>query len=164
MKQLWAPWRLDYITGAKMKNCFLCNGFKEDADRDNLILKRSEECAIIINKYPYNNGHLTVAPYRHIDRLESLTENEASAMMRLTQEAIRALNRFMHPDGYNVGLNLGAGAGAGLKEHIHTHIVPRWKGDTNFMPVIGETKVIPQTLLDLWDRLYPILNPAKAAL
>ncbi|NKB23875.1 MAG: HIT domain-containing protein [Kiritimatiellae bacterium] len=158
MKQIWAPWRIDYILQAKEEGCFLCDILQQEDDRTNLVLKRGETCAIIMNKYPYNNAHLMVAPYGHTNKFEMLHENETSNMMIFVQEAIQRLNSFMHPEGYNIGINLGEAAGAGLKEHIHTHIVPRWDGDTNFMPVLAETKVIPQSLHELWDQLYPLFN------
>ena len=158
MDKLWAPWRLDYILQEKDGECFLCNAVKSDDDRNHLLLKRGKTCGIILNRYPYNNGHLMVFPYRHIDTFGAMTPDERLETMDLTADAIDALKSTVHPDGFNIGINLGQVAGAGLKDHIHTHIVPRWNGDTNFMPVTGDTKVIPQFLLELWDQLHPILS------
>ncbi len=160
MKRIWAPWRMEYILQPKSKGCFLCEGFTDDQDRDRLILRRGTHCAIMMNRYPYNNGHLMVAPLRHIDRLEELTDSESAELMHFTQASIRVLRQYMKPDGFNVGLNLGEAAGAGLKEHLHQHIVPRWSGDTNFMPAIGETKVMPQSLGDVYEGLLPLFVQA----
>ena len=158
MKRLWAPWRLEYIVGDKEEGCFLCRILAEDNDRENLVLKRGRLCAVVMNRYPYNNGHLMVCPYRHVSGLGDLSSAERLATMDLVAECIDALKQTVHPDGLNVGINLGRAAGAGLEEHIHSHIVPRWNGDTNFMPVMDDVKVIPQGLLELWDVLQPVLN------
>lgn len=153
-KPLWAPWRMEYILSDKGGECFICRGLRETGDRENLLLKRGRTCAVVMNRYPYNNGHLMIAPIRHVDAVEALTPQEQQEMMDLTIRAVEALKQEMSPQGFNIGLNLGEAAGAGLKDHLHQHIVPRWCGDTNFMPVLGDIRVIPQALLELYDRLY----------
>jgi ATP adenylyltransferase len=153
MKEIWAPWRIEYIKAPHAKGCFLCRSFASRSDRRNLVLKRGKTCIVLMNRYPYTGGHLMVAPRRHVDSLVAMTPAELNEMMRLTQEAIGALKRTIQPQGFNIGINVGAAAGAGLKDHIHLHIVPRWVGDTNFMPVLAHIKVVPQALLDLWDQL-----------
>ena len=160
LKRLWTPWRMAFIKTAHLeKGCFLCDLPKSKKDRDNLILKRGKKCYVILNKYPYNNGHLLVAPYRHIADIEKLSDAEALEMMRLTGASKLALDRTMHPHGYNVGVNLGRAAGAGVPGHVHLHVVPRWNGDTNFMPILGETKLMPLTLLESYDMLAKRLKP-----
>lgn len=154
METLWAPWRIEYIKEAPKGGCFLCDILRAGGDdRANLVLKRGTACAVVMNRYPYNNGHLMVAPYRHVARLADLTPEERLETMDLLDLSVAALTSAIRPDGFNVGINLGRVAGAGLETHLHTHIVPRWNGDTNFMPVIGDTKVIPQALDDLWVTL-----------
>ncbi len=154
MERLWAPWRMEYIRQCRQPGCFLCDAFQSVADRDNLIIKRSTSCALVMNRYPYNNGHLMVAPYRHLANLEDLQAEEQGDLLALATTACTRLREVVHAQGFNLGINQGAAAGAGLKGHIHLHIVPRWEGDTNFMPVMAEVKVIPQTLLELWEQLH----------
>ncbi len=160
MKQLWTPWRLEYILSAKQEGCIFCDFLEQDVarDRDNLILWRGERAFLVLNKYPYNNGHLMAVPYRHVDSLESLQPEEQADLMAMTALAIRALRRAMQPDGFNVGYNIGKVAGAGVKDHVHCHIVPRWNGDTNYMPVLAEVRVIPQALSDTFDQLKQALD------
>lgn len=122
------------------------------------MLKRGKFCVLLLNRYPYNNGHLMAAPYRHVDSLEALNARELSEMMALAAAACAALRQSLKPDGFNLGLNVGTAAGAGLKDHLHFHIVPRWEGDTNFMPVLGEVKIIPQPLDELWRKLRKALS------
>ncbi|MBU4460994.1 MAG: HIT domain-containing protein [Verrucomicrobia bacterium] len=154
METLWAPWRIEYIKEAPKGGCFLCDILRAGGDdRVNLVLKRGAVCAVVMNRYPYNNGHLMVAPYRHVARLADLTPEERLETMDLLDRSVEVLTSTIRPDGFNIGINLGRVAGAGLETHLHTHIVPRWNGDTNFMPVIGDTKVIPQALDDLWVTL-----------
>ena len=154
--RLWAPWRMKYIQAAacgEEEECFLCvNPTMEDSEK-NLLLHRGQHCFVIMNLYPYNNGHIMVAPYRHIGDFMDLTSDEMIETMELTGLAIEALSATMHPHGYNIGLNLGRVAGAGIEEHLHLHIVPRWDGDTNFMPVLAETKVVSESLHESWRRL-----------
>ena len=154
-QRLWAPWRLDYILKPKGDECFLCQALGEDHDRENLILTRGTHCAIFINRYPYNNGHLMICPISHKAKLTELSDAEKLETMNLVTRATQVLETTMHPQGFNVGMNLGKVAGAGLDNHLHTHVVPRWNGDTNFMPVLDNTRVIPQSLLNLWDQLRP---------
>lgn len=149
---------MKYILGTREKDCFLCAMLEHSADAENLILKRGTTCFIVMNRYPYNNGHLMVCPLRHVDSLAAMTAEEQAEMMTLTSECVALLQKVMKPDGFNIGINLGTAAGAGLKDHIHMHIVPRWNGDTNFMPVLGETKVIPQALHELRDQLASALQ------
>ena len=155
MKSIWAPWRMDYILADKQAGCFLCDLLQEDRDRDNLILLRAEHAFVVMNKYPYNNGHLMIAPYRHCALMEDLIDDESLALMQLTQRAVRVMKAVIKANGFNVGINLGKAAGAGLEEHLHIHVVPRWDGDTNFMPVLADTKVMPQALYEMYDQLHP---------
>lgn len=151
METLWAPWRMDYIEGPKQDGCFLCDILRVGGDdRAGLVLKRGKVCAVVMNRYPYNNGHLMIAPYRHVARLADLSPEERMETMDLLDLSVAVLTSAIRPEGFNIGINLGRAAGAGLETHLHTHVVPRWNGDTNFMPVIGDTKVIPQALDDLW--------------
>lgn len=158
MKRIWAPWRMKYILSSRQKGCFLCDICQDKKDKWNLVLKRGKSNFLLLNKYPYNNGHLMIAPYKHVDSLESMDEQEMTEMMQLASMACKALGKSLHPDGFNLGLNIGTAAGAGLKDHIHLHIVPRWEGDTNFMPVLGEVKIIPQPLDTLWRQLKKALT------
>jgi len=153
MKILWAPWRIEYIRSPKHDGCIFCDFPKEGRDRERLILYRGERAFVIMNNYPYNPGHVMVAPYRHVANWEELTDEELLEIMKLTQLMIRAIKRAMNPDGFNLGVNLGRVAGAGIDSHVHLHIVPRWNGDTNFMPVIADTKVIPESLEEAYDEL-----------
>ena len=145
-RPLWAPWRVDYIRGEKGDGCFLCRIFAEQNDRENLLLVRGKTCAVLMNRYPYNSGHLMIAPFHHAAGLDDLTPEETLEMAALTSRAITVLSEVMAPHGFNIGYNLGEAAGAGLKDHLHQHIVPRWTGDTNFMPVSSGTKVISESL------------------
>jgi ATP adenylyltransferase len=158
MEHLWAPWRLAYVeTAAKPVNgidpCFICAGLAADDDRKNLIALRTPLSSVVLNRFPYNNGHLLIAPREHKATLAELTPEELLDTMETLRKAIRTLDELMHPDGYNVGINLGRAAGAGLPGHLHWHVVPRWNGDTNFMPVLSDVKVIVQSL----DTLYQML-------
>ncbi|MDK2384722.1 MAG: HIT domain-containing protein [Candidatus Korarchaeota archaeon] len=140
------------------KECIFCTLPAEGRDEENLILHRSEHCFIILNKYPYNPGHLMVAPYRHVASIEDLTEDEAKDMWRLIRLSMLTLRRAMNPEGFNVGANIGKAAGAGFEGHVHIHIVPRWNGDTNFMPVIGNTKVVSDALRNTYTELKKALS------
>ncbi|MFQ5964884.1 MAG: HIT domain-containing protein [Candidatus Scalinduaceae bacterium] len=153
MKNIWAPWRKEFILSKKGGNCFFCEAINGNQDRKNLVLHRGKECFCILNKYPYNNGHLMVAPKKHKDDLSKLNNAEMLELLTLTRDVKNILTKKMKPDGFNIGINLGKVAGAGVEDHIHIHIVPRWRGDTNFMPVVAETKVIPQSLDDLYLEL-----------
>jgi len=148
MRQLWAPWRVDFITGPKASGCFLCEAAAAPPERDEElhILSRTDLSLAIMNRYPYNNGHLLVAPKAHLASLVELSREAALDVMLLTQRAVRALQATLKPDGFNVGSNQGKVAGAGLADHIHQHVVPRWDGDTNFMPVLSDVKVMNEHL------------------
>ncbi len=155
MEKLWAPWRMEYILQEKPDGCIFCDKPRQDRDRDNLILHRGAGCFVIMNFYPYNNGHLMVVPYRHSADLAALTAAEQSEMMALLGRCTTILTQQMKPHGFNIGMNLGRTAGAGIDDHLHFHIVPRWNGDTNFMPITGHTKVLSQGLQESWDQLKP---------
>jgi len=146
MDTLWAPWRIDYILQQKQDGCIFCDKPNEHDDEHNLIPYRGETCYIIMNYYPYNNGHIMVVPYRHTNDLTSLGTDENMEMMNLVSKSIEVLKKALNPHGFNIGMNLGSVAGAGVKDHLHFHVVPRWNGDMNFMPVIGHTKVISEAL------------------
>lgn len=151
--KLWAPWRIGYITNTKCEGCFLCQYSSESDDKKHLILHRGKTAFVIMNFYPYNNGHLMIAPYQHTNDLTVLDEITRLELFNLIDKSCRNLRDALHAEGFNVGLNLGSVAGAGLKDHLHFHIVPRWTGDTNFMPVIGHTKVLSEGLKETWQRL-----------
>jgi ATP adenylyltransferase len=152
---LWAPWRMEYILADKEEaDCFLCAARDCDDDKAALVVARSAECFVVLNKFPYNNGHLLIVPNRHEATLEGLTKSEMADMMALTVKAKAALAKVCAPQGFNIGINLGQIAGAGLECHIHTHIVPRWSGDTNFITSVASTKVIPQALEEMWQLLH----------
>ncbi|ASJ14273.1 HIT family protein [Thermococcus radiotolerans] len=158
MKIMWAPWRIEYIRSPKHDGCIFCDFPKENRDKERLILYRGKHCFIIMNNYPYNPGHVMIAPYRHVGRWEDLTDYELLEMMQLSQLMIKALKKTMKPQGFNMGVNLGRVAGAGIDDHVHLHIVPRWNGDTNFMPVIADTKVIPESLEEAYDELKKAID------
>lgn len=158
MKALWAPWRMEYILSVKERECIFCTKAAENNDRDNLILYRGIKTYVIMNKYPYNNGHIMVVPYLHASELTGLPDDIISELMILTRHSVDCLKRAFNPEGFNIGINIGAAAGAGIEEHLHIHAVPRWAGDTNFMIVTGEVRVIPEHILDTYDKLYPIFN------
>ncbi len=158
MDKLWAPWRMEYIAQEKTKGCIFCDKPKENRDRENLILCRGAHSFVIMNFYPYNNGHLMVVPYRHTADLEGLSGPERLEMMEFLGRCTRILTEVMHSQGFNVGMNLGRVAGAGVDDHLHFHIVPRWNGDTNFMPVAGHTKVLSQGLQESWEALKPLFS------
>jgi ATP adenylyltransferase len=152
-QRLWAPWRLEYIKAEKPGGCILCEKSAEQDDESAYVLHRADRCFVILNAFPYNNGHLMVAPYEHTGALEALPDEAVRELMQLTQRAIRALTEVYGPEGFNIGINQGKVAGAGVEHHIHQHVVPRWGADTNFMPVIGSTRVLPQSLADSYRAL-----------
>ena len=153
MENLWAPWRAAYILGPKEKECIFCSRLKQKKDRENLILYRGKKSFIIMNRYPYNSGHLMVAPYSHKACLEELTKAEYTEMFELLTLSSRLLTTAMPADGLNIGINLGEAAGSSIRDHIHIHIVPRFTGDTNFMPAIGFTKIQSFDLYQIYDAL-----------
>ncbi|MBN1865312.1 MAG: HIT domain-containing protein [Victivallales bacterium] len=150
VRPLWAPWRVEFIRSPKPGECFLCipPEAEEDYDKEHLIVRRGRHCFVILNKYPYNSGHLLIAPFKHVGDISLLDKEELAELMGLCVESKEALAKAMAPEGFNVGLNLGKAAGAGVEQHLHMHVVPRWTGDTNFMPVISNTRVVPEALED----------------
>jgi ATP adenylyltransferase len=158
MKHLWSPWRLEYLTEPKTEVCIFCHAAKSESDRDNLVLLRGERAFLILNRYPYNNGHFMSVPYDHVPSLEDLDPPTLTEMMLLVNRGTAALRACMRPDGFNIGVNLGLVAGAGVEDPVHIHAVPRWAGDTNFMPVIGDMRVVPQTWLETYDDLKAALE------
>ncbi|MDO8472587.1 MAG: HIT domain-containing protein [Dehalococcoidia bacterium] len=155
MKRIWAPWRSDYVVLPKPVGCVFCEKAALSDDLGSRILFRGKENFVIMNTFPYNPGHLMVVPFRHLARIEDLTEDESNECFRLVRKSVGVLEMATHPNGFNVGMNLGKVAGAGIADHMHVHIVPRWSGDTNFMPVIAETKVVSESM----DAVYNPLKP-----
>ncbi len=158
MEILWAPWRLSYVQKAtedRTSGCFICKAFNDDIskDRENLLLYRGNKALVILNKFPYNTGHLMICPVRHTGDFLSLLPEEMEEINYLLQKAIRVLKKAYNPEGFNIGLNLGKVSGGSVDTHIHYHVVPRWQGDTNFMPIIGNVKVIPQSVYETYDIL-----------
>jgi ATP adenylyltransferase len=159
-ERLWSPWRMEYIksgTGDE-QGCIFCELPAKGDDEAVYIVARGARSFAILNTYPYNSGHLMVAPFRHVGELEELTDEESLDSQHLIQRSIAALKETMEPDGFNLGVNLGRVAGAGVPGHLHWHVVPRWSGDTNFMPVLGETKVLPELLEESWKKLVGALR------
>ena len=161
IQPMWAPWRLEYILSKKGPECIFCEKPKEDRDRENLILFRGSLGYVIMNLYPYNNGHLMVVPYRHIFSLTELASEELLELMKMVQHSVSSLKAVFRPEGFNIGVNIGKVAGAGIEEHLHFHIIPRWVGDTHFMAALTEVRVIPEHVLSSYDRLFPAFNKAK---
>lgn len=156
MDYLWAPWRMEYIQTPKEEkdaDCIFCCKPREECDRKNLILHYGKHVFVIMNLFPYNNGHMMIVPYRHLSDYRDLSKEERHEIADLTELCLDVLNKVMHPNGFNIGFNIGEAAGAGIAEHIHQHIVPRWIGDTNFMPVLGHTKVQVDGLEETWLKL-----------
>ena len=161
MKKLWAPWRIEYIRSPKEDGCIFCDKPAGDNEREDLILYHGEKVFILMNLYPYNNAHLMIAPYIHVDNTEELDADTYKEIMVLADQSMAILKETMDAQGFNFGANIGAAAGAGIEEHIHFHIVPRWAGDTNFMPVLGHTKVEVQGLQECYDLLRPHFDCIK---
>jgi ATP adenylyltransferase len=153
MERLWAPWRIRYILGEKEPGCFFCRKSQDSDDRKNYVVVRERVCFALLNTYPYNPGHLMIAPYKHTPDLDELADQELSELMALTRRCQQLLARTVKPDGFNIGINLGRAAGAGVLDHVHIHIVPRWNGDTNYMPVLADTHVLPQALQETYAEL-----------
>ncbi len=154
MKKIWAPWRMEYIAGTKDgggNKCFLC--IEPASDETSLVLARKHAAFVVMNRYPYANGHVMVVPVRHVGRIDELNDRELLDMMGLVRTLSSVLRETVHAEGLNIGINMGKPAGAGLEEHLHIHVVPRWVGDTNFMPVLGETKVISEHLYETYRKL-----------
>lgn len=150
---LWAPWRMKYILCDEEEGCLFCEKPKLGRDEEVYILHRTARSFVMLNKYPYNNGHLLLAPFRHLAEIEKLSKEEMLDLLSLTQQCVRVLKEELNPHGFNIGMNIGDVAGAGVKDHFHLHIVPRWQGDTSFMPVVASTSVMPQALSDSYAKL-----------
>lgn len=163
MKQLWAPWRIDYILGPKPDECVFCLPAGTEEDGDRLVLHRGAHCFVIMNKYPYNNGHIMVCPYRHVMNLEDLEAGESAEMIELLQKCAVILKRHFHCQGINIGLNQGEAAGAGIREHLHFHLVPRWNGDSSFMAVLDDIRTMPQHLKETHAALLPLFQDMEQA-
>lgn len=163
-KDIWAPWRIEYILGPKSGGCVFClpemepGSERDEDDRRRLVVWRGQKLFVMLNRYPYAAGHLMVIPYRHVADITELDAEESSEMMALVQLCCRALREFCHPQGLNIGLNLGEAAGAGIREHVHMHVVPRWNGDSSFMAVLDDVRVIPERLDSTWERLHPVFE------
>jgi ATP adenylyltransferase len=160
MEHLWAPWRMAYIDGGdkiegdkKDTGCIFCAKIAENRDEENLILYRGKRCFVIMNKYPYNNGHLMIVPYAHVPGIEELDAPTLTNIMTTAKRCLATLHDAIHPHGFNMGINQGTTAGAGIADHVHLHIVPRWNGDTNFMPVLADVKVMPDFLANTYRQL-----------
>ncbi|MBT3519311.1 MAG: HIT domain-containing protein [Candidatus Marinimicrobia bacterium] len=161
MKRLWAPWRMDYIQSPKEDGCIFCLKTESKNDRDNLVLFRGKESFILMNLYPYTNGHLMISPYCHTNETNNLSDSCNLEIMTLANKSMSIMKKTMKAEGFNFGVNIGKAGGAGIEEHLHYHIVPRWSGDTNFMPLIGHTKVMVEGLKETWDNLKPHFDLLK---
>jgi len=154
MERIWAPWRGDYVTGTDQPDgCLFCRQGQPGDDAARQVLFRGRDCFVLLNRYPYNSGHLMIAPYRHTADFPGLNPGESAELLKLAQDSVRVLAARMKPQGFNLGFNLGRSAGAGVADHLHLHVVPRWEGDTNFMPVLGGTRVMPQSLEEVYGLL-----------
>lgn len=161
MKNLWAPWRIDYILGPKPDECVFCLPETNDEDEERLVLYRGKKCFVIMNKFPYNNGHIMVCPYRHVMNIEDLEPDESAEMMDLLKKCAIILKKFFNCEGINIGLNQGTAAGAGIREHLHFHLVPRWNGDSSFIAVMDDIRTIPQHLNETWKNMKPLFDPEE---
>jgi len=161
MKQLFAPWRMKYIQDTKQNGCIFCDLPKQGPSPESLVLFRGKDAFVILNRYPYISGHLMVVPYMHVGSPLKLPVDVWKGMMELVREAVGAVERVYQPQGFNIGMNVGRPAGAGIDEHVHVHVVPRWNGDTNFVPVLSETRVISEALEDTFRRLLPEFSKLK---
>ena len=155
MERLWAPWRIDYILNEKPSDCIFCVSSDQEQDRERLILYRTGLSFVMLNRYPYNNGHMMIAPFRHTADMNELSIAEMLDMFATLRLCRNVLEKTAVPQGFNIGINLGKAAGAGVDDHIHIHIVPRWNGDTNFMSVIGDVRVMPENLQNTYEKLFP---------
>ena len=165
MNQIWAPWRKSYVLGGKrQKGCFFCDDYRAPSRKDagNLVLHRSQSSFIVLNRYPYTNGHAMLVPYRHVPTLEKLNDRERLDILKLLDLSMELLRRCFRPEGFNVGMNLGRSGGAGVPGHVQLHVVPRWNGDTNFMPVLTGSKVISDSLESTYQRLHQSLKTLSA--
>jgi ATP adenylyltransferase len=158
MDYLWTPWRYAYVsTVEKATGCVFCKAIKVGDDEKMMIAYRGEHCFVILNAYPYTAGHVLIVPYAHLDELQKLPTEAAAEMMALSQKMETVLRELYHPDGINLGMNIGKAAGAGIAGHIHMHVLPRWVADSNFMTVVGETRLLPETLEETWKRMKAAL-------
>ena len=153
MQPIWAPWRMQYIQMEKPQGCVLCDRPAQNDDAANYILYRGDKNFVIMNTYPYNPGHLLIAPYRHAANLDDLTPAELHEHIEIVSRCVTILRQSFNPAGFNLGTNMGKVAGAGIADHVHTHIVPRWQGDVNFMPVLADTRVVPEALTETYQKL-----------
>jgi ATP adenylyltransferase len=162
MQTIWAPWRIKYIlSGGKARECFFCQKLQQpDKDQENFVLYRGKDAFALLNIYPYNSGHIMIAPYAHVSTLTDLTQEQISDLFFVTQLCEGVLTQGVRPEGFNIGINLGRASGAGMEEHLHVHIVPRWNGDTNYMTTISNVRVIPEHLEDSYARLAPLFPKA----
>ncbi len=165
MRSLYAPWRMEYIGAPAQPGCLFCRVREAppEQDRENLLVHRAEDALVLMNRYPYNSGHVMVAPRAHVGSLTDLDDAQTLALMRLVRSSLEVLGELMGPDGYNVGVNLGRVAGAGIPDHVHFHVVPRWGGDTNFMPVLAEVKVVNEHLDRTWEKLAAAFAARESA-
>lgn len=152
MKAIYAPWRMTYIKSEKPDGCVFC---KDSLRQEDLILLEGKTAYVMMNLYPYINGHLMIIPYRHVCKLDDLTPEEKLELFQLIDVSVKSLQECLNPEGFNIGINLGKAAGAGVDDHVHIHVVPRWLGDTNFMTIIGEVRVIPDDLIKTWEKMLP---------
>ncbi|MFC1934227.1 HIT domain-containing protein [Chloroflexota bacterium] len=153
MKHIWAPWRMEYIQMEKPEGCFLCEKPGQDSDAENYILYRGDKSFVVMNSYPYNPGHLMVAPYRHVASLEEMTEEERHEHFDIVSRSVKVLRQVFNAAGFNLGINIGKVAGAGVEDHAHTHIVPRWQGDTNCITVVSDVRVVPEAMAETYQKL-----------
>ena len=160
-KHLWAPWKMEYIRNKDGSQKIFSDKPNESEDRENFILHRAKTCYVIMNYYPYNNGHLMVVPYEESDSVENLADETLTEIMRITKKTMKILRENLQCHGFNFGANIGKGSGASIEGHLHFHIVPRWTSDTSFMPVVGSTKVVAQGLYDTYDQLKPFFEEMK---
>jgi ATP adenylyltransferase len=160
MKAIGAPWRMTYIRGEKVENCVLCSE-SENCTGNDLRLWEGEESYIMMNRYPYTTGHLMVIPYRHCSMIEDLGREEKAEIFDFIALSVKVLKDGIHPDGFNIGMNLGKAAGAGIDDHLHFHVVPRWNGDTNFVSVVGDVRVIPEDVVKTWEQLLPYFQKQR---
>jgi len=165
MNRKWAPWRAEYLEQLNDRvegnACIFCIKPKEKKDKNNLILYRAADCFVIMNKYPYNTGHLLLVPYKHLDDITRASKKTLTDIMTVSQKCVKILQKIMKPDGFNIGWNLGRVAGAAIKNHIHMHVVPRWNGDTNFLPVIADVKIMSEGLVSSYNKLKREFNILK---
>lgn len=159
MDRIWAPWRMSYIKAiVSEEGCVFCTAWNTEEDREKLVLERTEHSLIMLNRFPYTNGHMMAVPKRHTSDLDDLSDLEMLDLMKSVRRARNLLQKIARPDGFNIGVNLGRGAGAGIEDHLHVHVVPRWVGDSNFMTVVGDIRVIPEGLMITYDMLFEALS------